>query len=491
MRAGYEMNDFDVIVIGSGIGGLISAGILSSKGLSTLMVERNPTPGGYLASFRRKDFVFDSSVDCISGVAPGGLIFRVLELLRVEKDIEFIQVDPIRVSIFPDVEVDVDSDINAYIERLMLLFPLESKGIQQLFKLLDRIYIGMQSAIDMIVTGKFILDKITPEILKLRNISYAALLAEYITDYRLKSILSDRCPFIGLPPSRVSALSMVNMIMSYFKLGAYRPAGGSQKLADTLTKGIRNNGGRVIFGNGTKKILLQADNSCYGIQCDNGDEYTSRFIISNADFYHTFSSLLNGEESTSIAKDMMKNTGVSTSFFIVYAGIKGGFKGHSSIGYFPSYDMEDFFTPGKPLKEGSTIGITVASIEDKHRAPELCHTVVLHEMVEASGERLDKSKCTEIVLKKAENVVQGINDRIVVLDSANPQTLQRYTGNINGSAFGWKQIPGFKGIKGYRIENLYIAGHWGEMGGGVLAAAYSGVKAAVEILTKERKTIDI
>ena len=51
-------------------------------------------------------------------------------------------------------------------------------------------------------------------------------------------------------------------------------------------------------------------------------------------------------------------------------------------------------------------------------------------------------------------------------------------------------IPGFKGVKGYGINNFYIAGHWGDMGGGVLAAAYSGAKAAAAILTKEGITVD-
>ena len=53
------MKDFDAIVIGSGIGGLISAGILSSKGLKTMLIEKHVTPGGYLSSFKRKGFIFD------------------------------------------------------------------------------------------------------------------------------------------------------------------------------------------------------------------------------------------------------------------------------------------------------------------------------------------------------------------------------------------------------------------------------------------------
>jgi phytoene dehydrogenase-like protein len=78
-----------------------------------------------------------------------------------------------------------------------------------------------------------------------------------------------------------------------------------------------------------------------------------------------------------------------------------------------------------------------------------------------------------------------------LLDSATPKTLQRYTNNINGAAFGWRQIPGFRGPNKHGIKNLYIAGHWGDMGSGVLASAYSGAKAAGEILAHEGLKIDI
>lgn len=147
-----------------------------------------------------------------------------------------------------------------------------------------------------------------------------------------------------------------------------------------------------------------------------------------------------------------------------------------------------FFSPKSSFKNDSTIGVTVASMEDKLLAPDACNTVVLHEMAEASDKEIDKSVCTGIVIKKAEKIIPGLKDKIIVLDSATPKSIERYTGNFNGSAFGWNQIPGFKNVKGYGINNLYIAGHWGEIGGGVLAAAYSGAKAAKEILTKESVT---
>lgn len=481
------MKDFDVIVIGSGIGGLISAGTLVSKGMKTLLVEKNKIPGGLLASFKRKGFLFNSAVDCISGVAKGGYISNVLESLDVDSEINFVKLNPIRFSIFPDIRIPVDSNMNVYIERLIQLFPSEASGIKKLFNFMDGSFTLVQSMLDSFLSGKPGLGKATHEIFELRNISYKDLLRKYITNYRLTMVLSDRCPFIGLPPSRVSAFSMVNMIMSYFKLGAYRPIGGFQKLADILVKGIENKGGTVLLGNGADKILLENNNRCYGVRCENGNEYTSEFVVSSVDSHHTFGDLL-GREFESIPTEMRKKTGISTSFFVVYAGVKGEVTEHSSVGYFPSYDMESFFSPKSSFKNDSTIGVTVASMEDKLLAPDACNTVVLHEMAEASDKEIDKSVCTEIVIKKAEKIIPGLKDKIIVLDSATPKSIERYTGNFNGSAFGWNQIPGFKNVKGYGINNLYIAGHWGEIGGGVLAAAYSGAKAAKEILTKESVT---
>ena len=81
--------------------------------------------------------------------------------------------------------------------------------------------------------------------------------------------------------------------------------------------------------------------------------------------------------------------------------------------------------------------------------------------------------------------------KIDIIDTATPMTLQRYTGNYLGAAFGWNQLPGNFMFDTHGLKNFYIAGHWSEMGGGVLAAAYSGARAAKDILAKEGITIGV
>lgn len=478
------MKDFDVIIIGSGIGGLMSAGLLSARGLKVLLIERHTAPGGYLASFRRKGYLFDAAVDCIAGAAPGGLIHRALELLEVQDRIHFVRVDPVRMSIFPGGGVAVDGDSAAYRERLSGLFPREREGIGHLLGRMDRVYGELGSFLNALISGDRRLTVPHPGILQLMGSSYAALLDDTIDDYRLKAILSDRCPFIGLPPTKVSALAMVSLMMSYFAFGAYRPAGGFQRLADVFVEGIRERGGVVILNRGVRRILLDHQDCCRGVLCDNGEEYTSRYIISNIDLIQTFRELLGGRYG-SFADDLLLSPGVSTSFFVVYAGMRGSGGDCSSIGYFPSYAMESFFRADRAFAEDSTVGITMASIDDPSRAPEGCTTVVLHELLETWDTGLDKSACADAVIRKAGRVIPGIEDRIEIVEAATPHTFCRYTGNTGGAAFGWRQTPGFRGARRHGIPNLYIAGHWGDMGGGVLGAAYSGARAAGDVLSRE------
>jgi phytoene dehydrogenase-like protein len=481
------MKDYDVIIIGSGIGGLVSAGLLVSQGLKALVVEAHTRPGGYLSSFRRNEYIFDSAVDCISGTGPDGIIGRVLSILDVSPQIEFLPVEPIRRSMFPDFDVDVCGDIEEYKKNLICLFPHERKGIDDFFKMTGRIYEEVVSSITLF-SGNNRSIAISPDVVKLRNMTYDEILKDYISDAKLRVVLSDRCPFIGLSPSSVAALPMIMLIMSYFRLGACRPRGGFQTLPDLIVDAIKDRGGDVILGNEIEKIILDGDR-CQRVLCDSGDEYSCKYVISNSDYIHTFSNLLGGEYRDR-AKKMSDYPGASTSFFIVYGAIAGRFRGHSSIGYFPSYDVSYFFNAESEFRDDSTIGITVASVEDHGRAPEGNETIVLHEMVNGNRDWSVRQQCAEAVVKKAEKALPDLRGRIQVIDTATPVTLQRYTKNHLGAAFGWKHLPGNFMINGHGLKNFYIAGHWSEMGGGVLAAAYSGAKAAAAILTKEGISLD-
>lgn len=80
--------NYDVIIIGAGMGGLTAGALLAKDGLKTLVIEKHSIPGGYATSFKRKDFWFDSVLDAISGCHNGGWIWQAVKRLGLEKEIE-------------------------------------------------------------------------------------------------------------------------------------------------------------------------------------------------------------------------------------------------------------------------------------------------------------------------------------------------------------------------------------------------------------------
>ena len=106
-------------------------------------------------------------------------------------------------------------------------------------------------------------------------------------------------------------------------------------------------------------------------------------------------------------------------------------------------------------------------------------------MVQGSRKIEQRETFAELLVKKAEQAIPDLKGKIEIIETAIPSTLQRYTRNHSGAAFGWNQVPGNYTFNGHGLNNLYIAGHWSEMGSGVLAAAYSGAKAAADILSKK------
>jgi phytoene dehydrogenase-like protein len=123
-------------------------------------------------------------------------------------------------------------------------------------------------------------------------------------------------------------------------------------------------------------------------------------------------------------------------------------------------------------------------VEAPGLAPEGHHIFLIHELIPygfSTDWKKEKEKLAEKTLRKAERIFPGLTKQLVHCEAATPMTLERYTRNRSGAAYGWEQVPLLPRIR-HGIRNLSMAGHWTETGGGVLAAAYSGVKAAARIL---------
>jgi prolycopene isomerase len=99
-----------------------------------------------------------------------------------------------------------------------------------------------------------------------------------------------------------------------------------------------------------------------------------------------------------------------------------------------------------------------------------------------------QEQLTQRLLRKASALIPDLEKRIAVKVEATPRTIEQWTGNRLGAAYGWAQTPRQSGI--YRlprstpISNLFLTGHWTSPGGGISGVVASGELTSRLILTK-------
>jgi phytoene dehydrogenase-like protein len=85
-----QNQEFDAIVIGAGVSGLISGNLLANKGYKTAIVEKNSHVGGCCVNIERGNFTFDSGVHFINSAGEGGPIDKIISEFMDFNEFEFI-----------------------------------------------------------------------------------------------------------------------------------------------------------------------------------------------------------------------------------------------------------------------------------------------------------------------------------------------------------------------------------------------------------------
>lgn len=84
---------YDVVIIGSGLGGLVSAIILAKEGKSVCVLEKNNQYGGNLQTFVRNKTIFDTGVHYIGGLSEGQNLYQYFNYIDILDDLEFKKLD--------------------------------------------------------------------------------------------------------------------------------------------------------------------------------------------------------------------------------------------------------------------------------------------------------------------------------------------------------------------------------------------------------------
>ena len=338
--------------------------------------------------------------------------------------------------------------------------------------------------------------------------TWGQMLDDRIKNPKLKAIVSNLWGYYGLPPSKLASLYYVLPTIGYLEEGGYYPIGRCQKISDAFVKLIEKRGGKVMLRTEVDRILVK-DHIAHGVRTSKGEEYTGKVVVSNANAYDTFHTMMEEGDYLKTYLARMDKFMASLSCFLVFLGLKEDLVGKIGI-----KDTEIFCSSGYDTEaaykaalnadiENSNPGIMLYDNLYKGYSPEGKNTISIivlqgfepwkkYESDYWKGNkkeyRAEKERMADILIDYVEKAfLPGLRKAIEVKEIGTPLTNVRYTKNYRGAIYGWDQTvdnsPPRRLGHTTPIKNLYLSGAWTSPGGGYGAVIGSGLECFGEIMS--------
>ncbi len=276
---------WDVVVVGSGMGGMTCAALLSKLGKRVLVLEQHYVPGGFTHAFPRKGYVWDVGVHAVGEVTRHSLTGRLLHHLT-DGRLQWASLGEVYDEFhFPgDFRIDFPDNPRQFRANLVEAFPEEEEAIDAfLLKVREvagtmRSYLASRTLPRRLVGAvEWLIARDAQRFLEQRT---AEELAELTSDSRLRTVLAAQWGYCGAPPSR-SSFAVQALITRHFTHGGYYPEGGSSEIARQLLGTVADCGGWTRILADVDEILIERGRAT-GVRLRDGEEIRARRVISAA-----------------------------------------------------------------------------------------------------------------------------------------------------------------------------------------------------------------
>ena len=495
---------WDVIVIGSGIGGLVTASQLAAKGAKTLVLERYLIPGGSGGSFRREGYTFDVGASMIFGFGEKGhtnLLTRALG--DVGQHCETVP-DPAQLEYHlpGGLNVAVDRDYEAFIARLSGMFPHEAKGIRafydtcwQVFNCLDAM--PLLSLEDPAYLAK-VFFKAPLACLGLARwlpFNVGDVARQHIKDEQLLKLIDMECFCWSVMPADLTPMINAGMVFSDRHAGGINyPKGGVGVIAEKLVAGLESHGGAIRYKARVTEVLIE-NGQAVGVKLADGETIQARRVVSNATRWDTFSGegsvrqpLVDAAHTPKAERTWRRRYKPSPSFLSLHLGVDAsvipkGFHCHHLL-------LEDW---AAMEDEQGVIFVSIPTLLDPSLAPEgrhIVHTFTPSDIqtwkdLSPSAYKAKKSADAARLVQRLEAILPGLAGAIRHQEIGTPRTHRRFLGRMGGSygPIPALRLPGLLPMPFNRtgLQNLYCVGDSCFPGQGLNAVAFSGFACAHRI----------
>jgi phytoene dehydrogenase-like protein len=475
-------HDADVLVIGSGMGGLATGALLARlHGRKVLVLERHYRAGGFTHTFtRRGGFEWDVGVHYVGEMGTPGMMRNAMQV-ATGGDVRWAPMpETYDRLVFPGFEFGIRAGKENFRADLHAAFPAEGRAIDRFFADVDRAaswmnVLAMRSAapaplaavLGAVMSGRGALARRTTR----------SWLDEHVRDERLKAVLGARWGDYGLPPAQSAFLAHSVITRHYLEGGSY-PSGTSARIAEGAARVIEAAGGAIRVRAGVERILVE-NGRAVGVRLASGETLRAPVVVSDAGARATFLRLL-GDDVPLPFRGELRAIPRGMSHVSLYLGLSGsaaslGVKGEN-LWLHDELDHDRMWSRGGELLRGKApqTYVSFPSMKDPEAK---AHTAEIIAGLDSShfepwegtrwmkrGEEYEalKERIADTLLAEAERRLPGLSKLVVHRELSTPLSTAHFTGHPGGEIYGLPATPDRFSKPWLRartpVKGLYLAG---------------------------------
>lgn len=461
-------NRFDVIIIGSGLGGLACGVTLSKEGYHVCVVEKNALPGGCFQSFKRFGRVLDTGIHYIGSMDEGEIMrqyftyFGIMDKLKMRRmDEDAFDMIGYQGKFYPYA-----MGHERFAESLAREFPNEKESLSRYVNALDAI--GRSISVEQLRKGRLSSGQIDHFYL-----SAWEQIQGITSDETLRQVLSGSVLLHGGDRSYSSFYHHAIIMNSYLQ-GAWRFEDGSMQVVDAMVEVIRQNGGTVLTGAEVSKLCLSG-NEISAVEINHSERLEARHVISSLHPYNTLSLIEKTPLIRHAALSRLRDLPNSYGLFSVYLLQKRESTRYCNRNFFLLREKDAWYNTRCP--EDTSISSCMVSMQASSASEEFTDVVCLVSPMYWSevqawenttvGQRgadyeAFKSNKARQLIDFAESHCPGISKHTEKIITTTPLSYRDYTGSPGGSAYGimkdYKNPLVTLVPSRTRIPNLFLTG---------------------------------
>lgn len=434
---------YDIAIVGSGLGGLICANILSRNGFSVILLEKNASIGGCLQDFSREKCHFDTGIHYIGSYDEGQNLRKIFDYLQIS---DLIEVEKLSDDAFDKInikgkEYKLAQGVERFREQLIAYFPEEKKAINTyVAKMLEIIESVNLLNLRPVEQG---------EINLYDGLGISAY--DYICSVTNNQALIDVLSSLNVLSNnqKTTATLHYHMLISHFYIqSAYKVLGGGRSIARSLFKVAKKNNTKLLLNAEVCKVNME-EKLISSIELRDGREISAKHFISDID-PNSFMTMLPPKALRKSYLRRVERFKNSIPVFSLYLVMKEKQFKYINSNYYYFKESDSIWRTDKINMKKWPLGFIMFSTESKQHKGYAESVIIMSQIefeefkkwentkVENRGEDYlaKKAEYSEMLLQQVEEVFPDFAQCVKSQYSSTPLTYRDYTGVPKGGMYG-------------------------------------------------------